>query len=143
MSFPTLLIFLHSLTCDLIQLTKGINHNFNISVSKFCCPVCWEFLKVLNETNDKLEFVVRAHHSNLHPVCLPPWVPDRALEMMIKRFRKKLYEKLCELPSEVQPGLLVPTPGHYKSLSLESAGESISSAGSADMKIIKEDQLEL
>lgn len=151
MSFLTLLIFLHSLTCDLIQITdtepasEGIYHKYNISVSKFCCPVCWELLKVLNETNKNLEFVVRAHHSNLYPVCLPPWIPDRALEQMIKRFRKKLYEKLCQLPRvvEVLPGpfQVLPTGSHYKSLSLESAGESISSAGSTDTNTIMEDHL--
>ena len=121
--------------CDLIQINTtddsyGTVHTYNISVSKFCCPVCWELLNVLNETNDNLKFIVSAHHSNLYPACLPTWRSDRALEGMIEVFRKKLYEKLCQLPSPsvVNPSLSAPqSSGHYRSLSLESAGESISS----------------
>ena len=148
MSFLTLLIFLHFLTCDLIQVTDSdtdanlMPQSYNIAVSKFCCPVCWELLKVLNETNDhNLEFVVRAHHSHLYPVCLPPWLPDHVMNRMIECFGKKLYKQLCLLPS--QPASEVPrsfVPGHYKNLSLESAGGSVSSVGSTDLPNAISDQ---
>lgn len=106
---------------------------YNISVSKFCCPVCWELIAVLNETNPKVKFAVRAHHSNIYPVCLPPWLPDDVLEKMIHRFKKDLYKKLCQL-------LEVPfVRGHNKSISMESAGESVSSAGSVDVVATKGD----
>ena len=98
---------------------------YNISVSKFCnfcCPVCWQLLKVLNETNNNIQFTACAHHSNLYAVCLPPWLPEPVLEKMIEHFRKQLYEKLYQLHIQVQPG----QPGHHRDLSLESAGESVS-----------------
>lgn len=112
-------------------------HKYNISVSKFCCPVCWELLNALNETSDKVQFVVRAHHSNLYPVCLPPWLPDAALEKMIQRFGEKLYNQFRELPGadELPPFVA----GHNKNLSLESAGESVSSAGSTDINSARAD----
>jgi hypothetical protein len=110
-----------------------------MSVSKFCCPVCWELLNVLNKTNKKVQFVVRAHHSNIYPVCLPPLLPDNVLEMMIRIFGKRLYELFCQLPpvDDLPPF----KPGHKNNLSIESAGESISSAGTTDLKTAKVDHL--
>jgi hypothetical protein len=57
---------------------------------------------------------------------------------MIQSFGKKLYEKFGQLPGtdELPPFVL----GHKnKNLSLESAGESISSAGSTDINAARED----
>lgn len=52
---------------------------------------------------------------------------------MIHRFKKDLYKKLCQL-------LEVPfVRGHNKSISMESAGESVSSAGSVDVVATKGD----
>jgi hypothetical protein len=107
-------------------------HKYNISVSKFCCPICWELLKALNETNNKVQFVVRAHHSNLYPVCLPPWLPDPVLEKLIQCFGERLYKKFEEFCQLLGAGAL-PSFVHRKTLSLESAGESVSSAGSTDL----------
>lgn len=59
---------------------------------------------------------------------------------MIKRYSNKLREKLGQLRlfnDEVLSAFL----GHQKSLSLESAGESVSSAGSTDPEVIKGDHL--
>ena len=114
-----------------------MSYKYNISVSKFCCPVCWELIEALNETNHNVQFVVRAHHSNLYPVCLPPWLPDAVLEKMIESFGRKLYEQFCQLPGPDAPQRFV--PGHNKNLSLESAGESISSAGSTDVNGARDD----
>jgi len=117
---------------------KG-HYQYNISVSKFCCPVCWELINVLNETYSNIKFVVRAHHSNLYPVCLPPWLPDHVLDKMIDRFKERLYDVFCRLPD---PDRLQPfVPGHKnKNPSLESAGESVSSVGSNDSEQIVKDQ---
>ena len=109
---------------------------YNISVSKFCCPVCWQLLKVLNETNNNVQFTAHAHYSNLYAVCLPPWLPEPVLEKMIEHFGKQLYEKLYQLHIQVQPG----QPGHHRDLSLESAGESVSSSGSIDAFNVWQDQ---
>jgi hypothetical protein len=130
------------LTCDLIQIEDNHKRSYKISVSKFCCPVCWELLQVLNDLNKNVEFVVRAHHSHLYPVCLPPCLPNCVLEKMIKCFREKLYKKLRQLPSVSKSDSEVPpyVPGHYKKLSLESAGESIvSSAKSSTGNSMNED----
>jgi hypothetical protein len=55
---------------------------------------------------------------------------DAVLEKMIQHFGKDLYEKLRQLPLPTTPNSY--PYGHHKSLSLESAGESVSSDGSAD-----------
>ena len=106
-------------------------------MSKFCCPVCWELIDVLNETNQNLELMVRKHHSNLYPVCLPPWLPAAALERMIQRFGEKLYKKFRQLPSVELASFRL---GHNRNVSLESAGESISSAGSTDVDTVRMNQ---
>jgi len=111
---------------------------YNISVSKFCCPVCDKLIQVLNDMNKNIKFQVREKHPNHYPVCLPPWLPDDVLEEMISRFRKMLYEKLCVLDGIDEPSEFV--RGHNKNLSVESAGESVSSAGTiADDQIINAD----
>ena len=105
----------------------GTSNEYRISVSKFCCPICWELIDVLNETNSDVQLIVRACHSNLYTVSLPSWLPnaDIVVEKMIQRFGSKLYEKFGQLPLACEP-----VRGHKKSLSLESAGESVSSIGS-------------
>lgn len=118
-------------------------YNYNISVSKFCCPVCWELIRVLNETNKEVKFVVRARHSHLYPVHLPPWLPDSVMEKMIECFGRQLYEKFCQLPIGTDSDLDEPLPfvlGHRrKNPSMESAGESVSSCGSTDMCATRKD----
>src|SRR5882762_5291466 len=85
---------------------------YNISVSQFCCPVCWNLIDVLNKMSKKVKFVVRAQHLNLYPVCLPPWLPDDVLDEMITRFRKMLFEGFCNLRDIVQPSPFI--GGHSK-----------------------------
>ena len=69
-------------------------------------------------------------------LCLSPWLPEPFLEKMIEYFRKQLYEKLYQLHIQVQHG----QPGHHRDLSLESAGESVSSSGSIDAVTVWQDQ---
>jgi hypothetical protein len=110
---------------------------YNISVSKFCCPVCWQLIDSLNKTNSKVRFVVRAQHTNLYPVHLPPWLPDAVLEKMIQHFGKELYDKMCLFRKGFESKLPL---RHNKNLSLESAAESVSSAGSTDIDTARQDQ---
>jgi hypothetical protein len=100
---------------------------YNISVSKFCCSVCWKLIEVLNKMNKKVQFIVRKKHPNNYPVCLPPWISVDILEEMISRLEKMLYEKFCQLRGIKEPSEFI--RGHSKNTSLESAGESVSSAG--------------
>jgi hypothetical protein len=61
------------------------------------------------------------------------------MERMIQCFGEKLYEKFCQLPGTDE----LPSPGppfvprHNKNVSLESAGESVSSVGSTNLDTAK------
>ena len=85
-------------------------HTYNISMSKICCPTCWELLKVINETNNKVKFVGHAHHSNLYPVSLLTWLSDNVVEKMTQCFKEKLYEGFCQLSGtdELSPFQVIP-----------------------------------
>jgi hypothetical protein len=139
MSFLTLLFF-YSLTFKQISNKEGKKYTYHLSVSKFCCPVCWELIDAVNSIYCKfnVEFVVRARHSNLYPVHLPPSLPDGALDMMIDRFKQMLHDALNRLPdANVIPSFV---PGHNNlNPSLESAGESVSSVGTTDRKQVVKD----
>jgi hypothetical protein len=67
--------------------------NSTITVSKPCCPVCWELLKILR--NDaSTNFHVDGYHKTLFQVELPEWLP---LEMVVKltaRFEKILLGQI-------------------------------------------------
>jgi hypothetical protein len=112
---------------DLDSESDTYRHDYHISVSKFCCPVCWKLIEVLNEMSTNIRFVVREQHPNQYPVCLPPWLSDDVLEAMISRFQKMLHEKFRELRGINEPPEFL--RGHNKNLSVESAGETTSSAG--------------
>ena len=106
---------------------SGTCHIYNISVSKFCCPVCWKLIEVLNGLSKNVKFIVREKHPNQYPVCLPPWLSDDVLDAMISCFQEMLYEKFCALLRIKEPSKFI--HGHNKNTSLESAGESVSSTG--------------
>src|SRR6266550_1522266 len=63
-----------------------------VSVSKLCCPVCWEFITLLRETTattatDKSpKFSVRGYHPHIYPLVLPPWISDEIREKMNLKF---------------------------------------------------------
>ena len=75
------------------------------------------------------------HHLNLYPVCLPSFLPDAVLEKMIQHFGGTLYKKLHQLIDNESLA-----PGHRRNVSLESAGKSVSSAGSIDANAVEEDR---
>ena len=59
-----------------------------IAVSKLCCPVCWELIKILRGDYDGLE--VRGRHSMLYALELPKHLPQEVLNALIQRFRQHL-----------------------------------------------------
>jgi hypothetical protein len=63
-----------------------------VSVSKLCCPVCWELFKIL-----KREKAVHGCHPNVTPVVLPETLPNHVSESMVTRFRAHLSNQLRPL----------------------------------------------
>ena len=56
-----------------------------LSVSKLCCPVCWDLLEILRDGKvDTLQ--VRGRHAILYDVELPPWLSIDVLEKMVGRY---------------------------------------------------------
>jgi hypothetical protein len=74
-------------------------------VSKLCCPVCWEFLKVLRKKfrpsdasgTDPEIFCVRDHHDTFYLVGLPDWLPQDIVQEMVHRFKDILWRELLEV----------------------------------------------
>jgi hypothetical protein len=67
----------------------------SISVSKLCCPVCWEFLTLLRGETD--DFKVRGRHTTVAPVDLPAWVPEEVMKEMVERFRAIVRGQVLEV----------------------------------------------
>lgn len=72
-----------------------------ISVSKLCCPVCWELLEVLRPKIPTHipppTLVVRGFHSDIYPLMLPPGLPSDDYDEMVSRFLRYLGEELVAL----------------------------------------------
>jgi hypothetical protein len=67
--------------------------NSVISVSKPCCPVCWELIKLLR--NDKsTDFHLDGHHKTLSQVELPEWLPVQIVEELTARFENILLTQI-------------------------------------------------
>lgn len=91
-----------------------MNH---IAVSKLCCPVCWEGLKIFRD--DELRgdvFNVRGRHSSLYLMELPPWLPSDALDSLLLRFRELSGQELSKMIENLK-GL---GPGHKRTPSGDS-----------------------
>jgi hypothetical protein len=63
-----------------------------ISVSKLCCPVCWELLKILNDDGPQLSFP--GCHPTIYPVELPEWLPPPIVDKMTGLFKGYLRREL-------------------------------------------------
>jgi hypothetical protein len=63
-----------------------------VSVTKFCCPVCWELFEVVGKGES-----VRGCHPIVTPVVLPEILPKDVYEKMITRFRAHLSGQLRHL----------------------------------------------
>ena len=67
-----------------------------IAVSKLCCPVCWELLKILRN-DDSTNFHVDGHHKTLFQVELPDWLPLKIVVKLTARFEKILLDQIRTL----------------------------------------------
>ena len=61
-----------------------------IAVSKPCCPVCWELLKIMRDDN----FYVDGYHSTLTQVELPEWLPEDIVRKLSDRFEAILFQQI-------------------------------------------------
>ena len=66
-----------------------------ISVSKLCCPVCWELFKVLD-----LNIKIRGCHPTVSPLALPDTFSPEILKEMVKSLRTQLASQLRHLVNE-------------------------------------------
>jgi hypothetical protein len=62
-----------------------------ISVSKLCCPVCWELLELLGRDQP---ISLRGRHSTIYPVELPKWLPPEIVDKMNERFQRHLGQEI-------------------------------------------------
>jgi hypothetical protein len=67
--------------------------NSVISVSKPCCPVCWELIKLLRN-NKSTNFHLDGHHKTLSQVELPAWLPVQIVEKLTARFEDILLTQI-------------------------------------------------
>jgi hypothetical protein len=63
-----------------------------VSVSKLCCPVCWELFQVLRRDGS-----IRGCHPIVTPVVLPETLPGLVYEELVTRFRTHLSSQLRHL----------------------------------------------
>jgi hypothetical protein len=93
-----------------------------ISVSRLCCPVCWELFQVLDK-----ESIIRGCHPTVSPVVLPKTLPESVFESMVTRFRAHLSGQLLHLLSDRKiPELKV---GHHRNSSETGYSATSSSEG--------------
>jgi hypothetical protein len=96
-------------------------------VSKLCCPVCWDFFKILQDDVDKVQFTVRGHHYALSMQYLPSWLPEDVLKKMVAKYRDYLRDELLQMMSKERHRKLT----HKRVHSFESdGGLSVSSDSS-------------
>jgi hypothetical protein len=70
-----------------------------ISVSKLCCPVCWNLIEILKTMHGGI--VVRGYHATVYPVVLPDWLPPDIVTQMLLRFRQYLRLHLVQLATDL------------------------------------------
>ncbi len=72
-------------------------------MSKLCCPVCWELLKLLKDDSDVTDLEghpvldVRGYHQTVYKVALPRGVPPVICARMEDRFRTLLRQEIKQL----------------------------------------------
>src|SRR5882762_5521596 len=65
-----------------------------IAVSKLCCPVCWELLRILRIGDN---FHVDGYHKTLTQVELPEWLPLEIVVKLTARFEEILLRQIKTL----------------------------------------------
>ena len=100
-----------------------------ISVSKLCCPVCWDLLDIMSASSNhqsKPVFSVAGNHDTVYYVALPPIIPRDILNKMISRFRGYL----CHLVQQLaQPANNTKTHRSTQSSSGASVASSVTKEG--------------
>ena len=69
-----------------------------ISVSKLCCPVCWELFKVL-----KLGTKILGCHPTVTPLALPDTLSHDIAEQVVNALRPQLANQLAQLMDAKKP----------------------------------------
>jgi hypothetical protein len=75
-----------------LTVVKSCNTQ-EISVSRLCCPTCWELLQVLG-------FQMRGFHTSFYPVELPSCLSEPELKEMVTRFWGHLRRELITFIEE-------------------------------------------
>jgi hypothetical protein len=63
-----------------------------VSVSKLCCPVCWELFKALD-----LGTNIRGCHPTVTPLALPDILPPKITERIVTRLQTILSSQLVHI----------------------------------------------
>ena len=92
-----------------------------VSVSKLCCPTCWELFKALD-----LDIKMRGCHPTVTPLAIPGTLPPDIPEQIIKYFRPLLTGQLIHLLSDSDVTGKARIVHHYRSES--ETGHSASSS---------------
>lgn len=76
-----------------------------VSVSKLCCPVCWELITLLRVAGptESQKFDIRGCHPHIYPLVLPPWISDEIRNTMDARFLHYLGIELRQLMATHDP----------------------------------------
>jgi hypothetical protein len=100
-------------------------------VSKLCCPVCWELLKILRN-DDSSDLHVDGYHRTLFQVELPRWLPLDIVVKMTARFEEILLSQISTLTTSNKRHAIIPSGQSgdvLSSDSSESEDDAISSVG--------------
>ena len=72
-----------------------------IAVSKACCPVCWDLVKIFNRLNEeepsRIHFQAHGRHPNLYAVDLPDILDEGIKDELLKKFGITLLQDLVSL----------------------------------------------
>src|SRR5271163_2662091 len=94
-----------------------------ISVSKFCCPVCWELFKVV-----KLDIKIRGCHPTVTPLALPETLSPDVSNGIITSLRPQLAAQLKPLLIDKRPR----TTQHHRNESETGHSATSSNEGALD-----------
>lgn len=93
----------------------------SIAVSKLCCPVCWEFMGVLQ--GDTEDFNVDGHHDIFYAVDLPDFLPADDVTQMVKKFTPYLLSEMQKVDrNPTKKTKHSPTNSMSSDVSVSSAG---------------------
>jgi hypothetical protein len=94
-----------------------------VSVTKLCCPSCWELYQVL-----EMGGAIRGSHPIVSPIVLPETLPKSVSEAMVTRFRAILSSQLRHLSSPIM------VHGHHRNTSESGYSASSSNEGAVELR---------